>query len=357
MSVIEIDGSSHSGSGTILRVCVALATLLRRPLHVRNIRAARPKPGLRAQHLTAVQACCQLTGGELSGGHIGSTEIYYHPGRAPIEGDFALDVGTAGSATMLAYTLFVPALFGSGPCRFRLTGGIFQDFAPSGYHMLHCLVPLLRRMNAKLELRIRKPGYVPKGQGLLDLNVVPLSAGLKPLQLVRQGDVLVLKGISLASHLREQQVARRMSERCWATLARRGLGADLHLVEDDEAVQKGAALALWAETSSGALLGSDMAGRPGRRSETIADVVTKNLLEDLGSGATVDRHMADQLILFGALAAGTTEYLIPRSTEHVESNRWVIRKILGAESRLERNRLVIEGVGFSRRARGHASQC
>ncbi len=347
MSVIEIDGSSHSGSGTILRVSVALATLLRRPLHVRQIRAGRPKPGLRAQHLTAVQACSRLTGGELSGGHIGSSEIYYHPGQAPIEGDFSFDVGTAGSATMLAYTLCAPALFGSGTCRFRLTGGIFQDFAPSGFHMLNCLIPLLRLMDAHLELRIPRPGYVPKGQGQLDLDVVPLTGRLRPLQLVRQGNVLMVKGISLASHLHEQHVARRMAERCWATLTRRGLKAQLHTIEDNQAVQKGAALAVWAQTSSGALVGSDMAGRAGRRSETIADVVAKNLLEDLETGATVDRHLADQLILFGALASGTTEYLIPRMTDHVDSNLWVIRNILGAESSMEGNRLIIEGVGFT----------
>ncbi len=347
MSVIEIDGAGYSGSGTILRVSVALASLLRRPLHVRNIRAARPKPGLRAQHLAATEACRKVTGGVLSGGHIGSSEIYYYPGHAAIEGDFALDVGTAGSTTMLAYTLLVPALFGSGTCRFRLTGGIFQDFAPSGFHMLHCLIPLLGRMNAQLELRIERPGYVPAGQGLLELDVVPLAGGLTPLQLVRQGDVLMVKGISLASHLHEQQVSRRMAERCREALTKRGLKAELRSIEDDRAVQKGAALAVWAETGSGALVGSDMAGRPGRRSENIADMVTKNLLEDLATGATVDRHLADQLILFGALAAGTTEYLIPGNTDHVESNLWVIRKILGAEGKLKGNRLIIEGVEYS----------
>ncbi|MEM2281717.1 MAG: RNA 3'-terminal phosphate cyclase, partial [Candidatus Bathyarchaeia archaeon] len=36
--MIEIDGSLKSGSGTILRLSVALATILGKPLHIFNIR-------------------------------------------------------------------------------------------------------------------------------------------------------------------------------------------------------------------------------------------------------------------------------------------------------------------------------
>ncbi|MEM2987742.1 MAG: RNA 3'-terminal phosphate cyclase, partial [Candidatus Bathyarchaeia archaeon] len=40
--MIEIDGSQKSGSGTILRLSVALASILRQPLHIYNIRQNRP---------------------------------------------------------------------------------------------------------------------------------------------------------------------------------------------------------------------------------------------------------------------------------------------------------------------------
>jgi len=39
--------------------------------------------------------------------------------------------------------------------------------------------------------------------------------------------------------------------------------------------------------------------------------VVSSLLEDLATPATTDRHLADQLILFAALAKGTTQYRIP----------------------------------------------
>jgi RNA 3'-terminal phosphate cyclase (ATP) len=71
-------------------------------------------------------------------------------------------------------------------------------------------------------------------------------------------------------------------------------------------------------------------------------------LNDLGSGATVDRHLADQVIPFAALAKGTSMYLIPSVTEHVKARLWLVEKILGAKSRIRENLVTIEGIGFLR---------
>ena len=54
--MIIIDGAAKSGSGTIVRYSVALASLLGEEIRIKNIRAGRDKPGLRAQHLKVVQA-------------------------------------------------------------------------------------------------------------------------------------------------------------------------------------------------------------------------------------------------------------------------------------------------------------
>jgi RNA 3'-terminal phosphate cyclase (ATP) len=74
--MIHIDGKQKSGSGIIARFAVGLATLLGEQLHLTNIRAKRPKPGLRPQHLEAVQALRQICQGSLEGGEIGSGEIW-----------------------------------------------------------------------------------------------------------------------------------------------------------------------------------------------------------------------------------------------------------------------------------------
>jgi RNA 3'-terminal phosphate cyclase (ATP) len=344
--MIEIDGSTLSGSGTILRYSMALATLKHEPLHMVRIRAKRGKPGLRPQHLQSVRACSSLSGGRVDGAEAGSQEIVYHPGNSLKPGDFRWDIGTAGSTTMLAFTLIPIALFMKGPCRFSLEGGLFQDFAPSAFHMQKVLIPSIEKMGGHVRLEIARPGYVPQGQGRLALEVMPLGRPLQALHMPEAGNVRRIQGISLASHLAKEQVSERMAEQSRRLLEERGLHAGIEVIYDTSAVQKGAALLLWAETEAGSLVGADQAGKPGRRSESIANYVVKSLLEDLRAEATTDRHLADQLIIFAALAEGTTEYRIPTVTDHVEANLWLVEKILGAKGRLDGNYLRVEGIGL-----------
>jgi RNA 3'-terminal phosphate cyclase (ATP) len=344
--VIQVDGSSHSGSGTILRHAVTLATLVKKPLEVSHVRAKRPKPGLRPQHVQALRACCALSGGFLQGDEVGSDTIRYYPGTNLDGGEFSWDIGTAGSTTMLAFTVIPLALFGRNSSHFFLQGGLFQDFAPSALHLKKVLLPLLHRMGARIDLEILRPGYVPKGQGQLSVKVNTLRNPLKPLQLNKQGNPTKIRAVSLASHLEKEKVSERMGARCQSLLQQRGYQLQLQILQDATAVQRGAVMLLWVETDTDCILGADRAGKRGRSSESIGEFVVKTLMEDLQTGATTDRHLADQLILFAALAAGQTEYLIPQVTEHIQSNLWLVQEIIGAKTDLQGNRLKIEGIGL-----------
>jgi len=128
--MIHIDGSQKSGSGTIVRFAMGLATLLGEEIHLINIRAKREKPGLRPQHLKSIQALQQICQGTLSGDEIGSSEIRFKPGSEIKGGHFQWDIGTAGSTTLLAMTLLPPACFAKKSIQFQISGGLFQDFAP-----------------------------------------------------------------------------------------------------------------------------------------------------------------------------------------------------------------------------------
>ena len=345
-TMIQIDGAMHSGSGTIVRYAVALAVLTGESVRIDHIREKRPKPGLRPQHLAVLRTCSSLCGGILRGGEVGSREIEFEPGQAIHAGEHHIDVGTAGSTTMLAFSLIPVVLFSKGPSRLVLTGGLFQDFAPSAFHMKEVLFPLLRKMGADVSLHMVQPGYVPRGGGILELNARPVREALIPLRMSSRGRVERIEGIALASHLEEQRVARRMAERCERLLRKQGHRARISMVEDSTARQKGAALVVWAMTEKGCIIGADRAGKLGRSSEQIGTFVAHSLLEDLDSGAATDRHSADQLILFSALAAGVTEYTIPCVTDHVETNLWLVETILGARTRLAGNTVTVEGIGY-----------
>jgi len=221
---------------------------------------------------------------------------------------------------------------------------VFQDFAPSPDHLARVLAPLLARMGARVELRVVRPGYVPGGDGEIELHVEPARQGLAPLELLEAGAVDAVTGVARASHLAERRVAERMAETCAARLAAAGLAARIEREDDQTARHPGACLAVWAESSGGARLGADRAGARGRSAESIGRFVAAQLLDDLRSGATTDRHLADQLVPFAALATGVSSWRAPAATEHLTANLWLVERF-GARTHVEDGVTRVTGLG------------
>ena len=345
--MIEIDGAQNSGSGTIVRYAVALASLLGQPLHLFNARAKREKPGLRPQHLTSVLACAEMCGAKTQGVNVGSHELTFIPGGGIKGGAFVWDIGTAGSTTMLALSILPLACFANSPVTARITGGVFQDFAPSPHHMQNVLAPLLQRMGLSLRLAVVRAGYVPKGAGVIELSVRPIERPLHALTLTEQGFLREVSGIAFSSHLRERRVSERMARVCEGHLANAGLSSKIERLYDTAALHAGASLVVWGESSTGCILGADRAGALRRSSEVIGRFVAEKFLADLTTGATVDQHIADQLVLFATLADGTSRYLVPRRTEHLASNLRLAEQF-GAKVGFQGKEVTIEGLGFYR---------
>lgn len=346
--MIEIDGSEKSGSGTIVRYAVGLSSLLGADLHLKNIRVKREKQGLRPQHLKAVQACVEMTEGKAEGLEVGSKEILYYPKERIRGGKYIWDIQTAGSTTMLAETVLPLAAFADSSSHFTIKGGLFQDFAPAAHHLQHVVFPLYRRMGIHAELKVIIPGYVPTGGGVIEVVVHPVSKVISPIDLPELGDVQRIKGIALSSHLKERNVSKRMIESCLKELSLHNYSASITSIDDTASTQRGASLTIYASTDKSCILGADVAGALGRTSEFIGEKTAKMLVEDLEAKATVDRFTADQLILYAALADGISHYIFPKMTAHIETNLWLIEKILKAKKQIRENKLYIEGVGFSK---------
>lgn len=352
--MLEIDGSKKSGSGTIVRDVMVLASLTRQPVRLTNIRAARSKPGLRPQHLTSVKAAAQLSQGRLYGASINSSTIEFHPGDSISGGDFRWDIETAGSTTMMAMTLIPIALFAEQESILSIKGGLFQDYAPTAFSLQKVFLKTLEKLGAEVRMTIIRPGYVPEGGGEIMLHIKPVEGLLKPIELFEQGNIETIHGIAFSSHLESAEVSERMAVSCENVLQKSGFNTDIITCYDSKrdpyydapALGAGAALAIWTETSSGCILGADMAGARGRPSEHIGETTAHEFLEDIQSGATVDRFLADQLIPYAALAKGESVYQFPKHTDHIESRLWLVQKFLNADANIDDNSLTIHGVGF-----------
>jgi RNA 3'-terminal phosphate cyclase (ATP) len=202
-------------------------------------------------------------------------------------------------------------------------------------------------MGVVVDLQVLRAGYVPRGAGILALQASPTRGPLRALTLTEQGQVREVAGIAFASHLAARRVSERMATACEQRLAQAGLIPAIQRVEDSAALHPGASLAVWATTSAGCRLGADRVGAPRRRAEAIGRWAAEALLVDLATGATVDRHLADQLVLFAALAEGTSHYRVPSQTAHLHSNLWLVSQF-GVQGSCHAQQVAIEGLGVHR---------
>jgi RNA 3'-terminal phosphate cyclase (ATP) len=346
--VIEIDGSRYSGSGTLVRQAVVFSALTGQAVRIFNARARRTKPGLRTQHVRVVEAIRDLVGARVEGVIPGSREILFRPGALAGGEQYRWDMGSAGSTINLGLSILPVLAFRGVPTHVELRGGLFQDFAPSFYHLRHVFVPLLARMGLHAEVTMRRPGYVPRGEGVVELSVAPVRTTLQSTIMDHGGVPNHLWGIAMSSHLEQRKVSQRMADAAQDVLASAGHNASIEIINDTSAAQAGASLALFADLQGSARLGADGAGAPGRPAEAIGRHVARQLLEDLHTSAALDRHAADQVIPFAALAAGESRFRIPEETEHITSNAWLAQLFLGVQTKIQGHVMTIRGLGFQR---------
>ncbi len=329
--MLEIDGSQKSGSGTILRLSIALATILNQPLHIYNIRQKRTQPGLRPQHLEAVLTAAKLCNAELKGATLGSRELWFTPQKI-ISGNVHAEIGTAGSIPMLLLTILPICAFAKRPVHVHVVkGGTDVRHAPTINYLNHVLLRMLKRMGLNASLTIHKYGYYPKGMGEVTLEVQPCQK-LSPLRLEEFGTIKELRGVSVCTFLADRKVAERQANAANEYLVAHGHEAKIQVINDmSNPLQKGSSLVLWAKTSTGALLGGDAIGELRKPSEVVGREAAENLFKEIKPQPTVDAHLADMLIPYVALADGNSTYLTRTITEHLDTNIWLTQKILGAK--------------------------
>jgi len=326
--LFEIDGSQKSGSGTILRLAIALAAATSEPLHVFNIRRNRPEQGLKPQHLEAVLTAAKLCNAEVKGVTLGSRELWFNP-RKVEGGNIEAQIGTAGSIPILLIATLPICLFAKNTVHLHVTkGGTDVFHSPSINYLRHVFLPVLKHMGLEAVLTIHKYGYYPKGMGEVTMTVTPHQA-LKPIRLNNFGMIKSIKGISVCTFLADRKVAERQAETAQVFLREKGYATDIQVINDQSnPFQKGSSITLWAETDTGAIVGSDAIGELNKTSEAVGRKAAEKLHTELTVKPTVDVFMADMLVPYMALAEGTSSFLTRAVSEHLETNIWLAEKML-----------------------------
>ena len=315
---VRIDGSMGEGGGQILRTALAVAAVLGTPVEVFNIRAKRKRPGLRPQHLTAVKAIAALTSGRVRGAYVGSTTLYFEPHRIK-GGSYEFDVGTAGSVSLVLQGLRPVMAFADGPVTVRLRGGTDVPMAPTIDYVRNVLLWHLSQLGYDVEVTLHRRGHYPRGGGLVEVKVGDPPGGFRARDYLERGRLREVRGISHAVRL-PRHVAERQAKAAGAMVEEKlGIKPEIEVEwyepQRDPHLGPGSGVALWASYEQ-TVMGADSLGAKGKRAELVGREAASKLIEDTATGAALDRHMSDMIIVYLALSDRPSRIWGARLTLH-----------------------------------------
>jgi RNA 3'-terminal phosphate cyclase (ATP) len=322
---VELDGSRGEGGGQILRTALALSLITGRPFRMINIRANRSNPGLRPQHCKAALAAAELGHAKVTGATVGARELTFVPGEYELR-DLTIDIGTAGSTSLVLQTLHLPlALRSLQPLRLVLTGGTFNSKAPAFAFLASTWRAHLAELGMPVAVSMPVAGFYPRGGGQLEAWIEP--ARPRAITATVRGPLQRLYGTAGIANLSDD-IARRMRDRAIECLKAHGIEAEIELVRWSSPGQ-GAAISLTAEHGGIAPATFVGLGERGKRSEAVADeAVTELLAFEAVDQAAVDPYAADQILLPLSLAEGRSEFTASAITEHLRTNAQTIAAFL-----------------------------
>jgi len=334
--MIEIDGSLGEGGGQLLRTALSLSCITGKPFRIHNIRKSRSKPGLMRQHLVSVQAAARIAAAQVDGDQLGSGELSFLPG-AVTPGDYSFEIGTAGATSLVLQTLIPPLLRAGGPSRLALSGGTHVPFSPSWHYLAEVFAPALLRLGARIELTLDSCGFYPKGGGKVHCRILP-CASFSALNLQQRGELLRVSGASAVGNL-PRSIAERQAHSALGCMES-VLGARVPLelpCREAAAFGQGTFIFLRGEYEH-AVSGFTALGARGKPAEVVGAEAAEEFLTHHGTGMPVDPHLADQLVLYLALAKGPSVFATSRVTSHLETNLEVTGYFLDISSQISGNR-------------------
>jgi len=338
---LTLDGAHGEGGGQILRTALAASAITGRPVDIVNVRAGRPKPGLAAQHLTAIRALAAICEARLDGDELGSTSLRFAPGRPVASGDYCFDVaaarqgGSAGAACLVMQSVLVPLALAPGSSSVSVRGGTHVPWSPAFDYLSDVWLAAVKRLGMAIELSLARTGWYPAGEGEVRAEVMGRDkAALRAVDIVERGTLTRISGRALTANL-VSHIARRMADRVRDELAY--LDVPIEIVADRvEATSPGAGIFLTARYDNIAC-GFGAIGRRGKLAEAVAQEAIDQLVQHHRSEAALDRHLADQILLPLALADSSSVFSCAEATRHLETNAWVIEQFELAKIDVERS--------------------
>lgn len=328
--MLEIDGSFGEGGGQILRTSLSLSCLLHKPFRLVNIRRKRKKPGLMPQHLMGIRSLKLISNARVDGDFQGSMELSFEPGEVKA-GDYYFDIGTAGSTSLLLQTILPPLIFANNRSSLTLKGGTHVPLSPPFHYIKKIFISVINKLGTKVKARIESYGFYPKGGGKIHAEIEPVKE-IGAINYSERGRFKKVHGFSGVGNL-PLSIAERQKNAVVAILAAQGINVQIETISVSTPGQ-GTFIFLEVETEN-CLAGFSSLGERGKKAELVGEEVAKEFLSYYSASVCLDRHLADQVILYLAASKGESSFTTMEISGHLLTNLWVIEKFLDIRYEVE----------------------
>jgi RNA 3'-terminal phosphate cyclase (ATP) len=330
MEAVHIVGSFGEGGGQILRTALSLAAITNKRLHIDNIRAKRPNPGLAKQHLACVEAARKICDAKCRGSEIRSTALDFIPDRVQ-PGNFVFDIGSAGSASLVIQTV-LPVLFcADDPSSVTVTGGTHNPWAPPFDFLKESFVPVISAMGFKADCRLLRFGFFPAGGGKISFDIQPKGTD--------KGKAVDLCEPEFAPKISAKIYTARLpiqiAQKQRKLLLSSGLGIENieHIdITDSAGAGNCVVIRVCGPNRTSVFTGFGSKGKP---SEKVIDEVVSEARDFLTSGSAVDHYLADQLLIYMAIQRAG-KFTTNQLSSHITTNMEVIKRFLPVDFIVEK---------------------
>lgn len=339
---LKIDGSTGEGGGQIIRTALSLSMLTGTPIEITNIRAGRAKPGLMRQHLMCVQASQQISNASVSDAHLGSMAFTFTPSTVQA-GDYAFDIGSAGSTSLVLQTLLPALLFANADSSNKSTvtiiGGTHNPLAPTTDFLQHAFIPMLDKLGMQVDLELQQVGFAPIGGGAIKATIAPFvrRANASRLDLTERGKLVSTELVASVLNL-EYDICKRELASAKAALIEAGMDEALITTRGNKLYGIGEGNTCYAKVTHESIsiqnhkeYHSEIFTLLGEKRSSAEKIggrlsgVVKRYLFD--TDALIDEYLTDQLLLPLALSGGGA-FSARVISEHSKTQAWLIEQFL-----------------------------
>jgi RNA 3'-terminal phosphate cyclase (ATP)/RNA 3'-terminal phosphate cyclase (GTP) len=283
---------------------------------------------------------------------VGTKEISFTPNpMMEISPHIHVDVNTAASLGLLLQPIQIASLGIKGTDKIEISlsgGGTFGKWAPSLNYLQEVTYRLFQRYGLKIELKIFKHGFYPKGGAKIMCTIYPSKRALNPINLTELGSIKFIQGdIVITNQLRRPRdnIGTRIRKSIQQEIKQK-LNIETNIkVHWVESTSPGVGLSLWSHSDTNAIISTGtILGERNIRSEDLGLMAANEIIKYIKNDIPVDNYLSDQLTPLMACTKGPSRIKVLQITNHTKTNLKLIKLFTKKEHQIikEKGHYIIE---------------